>query len=246
MSAVDSVPQHIAIVMDGNGRWAKQRYLPRSAGHREGVKTTRRIIEACGKAGVKTLTLFAFSSENWNRPKAEVSALMGLFISALENEIQKLNENGVRLHFIGDRSQFSAELQEKISTAEKVTSSNNEFTLNVAANYGGRWDIVQAAKKLCGAVANQELGLHDLNEQNFAAYLSTYPHADPDLFIRTAGEQRISNFLMWQLAYTELYFTDVYWPDFDEQQLQLAIDSYANRVRKFGRTEDQLDAELNA
>ena len=246
MSSVDAVPQHIAIVMDGNGRWAKQRYLPRTAGHREGVKTTRRIIEACGKAGVKILTLFAFSSENWKRPQSEVSALMSLFIAALENEIQKLNENDVKLCFIGDRTQFNTELQDKISSAEQITANNKSFTLNIAANYGGRWDIVQAARKLCCAIADNKVSANEVDESVFESYLSTYPHVDPDLFIRTAGEQRISNFLMWQLAYTELYFADVYWPEFDEHQLQLAIESYANRVRKFGRTQEQLDNKVDA
>ena len=232
--------------MDGNGRWANNRLLPRSAGHREGVKTTRSIIEACGKAGVKILTLFAFSSENWNRPKKEVTALMGLFVSSLEQEIHKLKENGVRLHFIGDRSRFNQELQEKISEAEIATSSNREFVLNIAANYGGRWDIVNATKLLYQDVIDGRIDIDDIDEQGFKKYLSTFPLDDPDLFIRTAGEQRISNFLMWQLAYTELYFTEVTWPDFDEEQLQLALEHYASRKRKFGLTQDQIDKNGNA
>ena len=232
--------------MDGNGRWANNRLLPRSAGHREGVKTTRSIIEACGKAGVKILTLFAFSSENWNRPKKEVTALMGLFVSSLEQEIHKLKENGVRLHFIGDRSRFNQELQEKISEAEIATSSNREFVLNIAANYGGRWDIVNATKLLYQDVIDGRIDIDDIDEQGFKKYLSTFPLDDPDLFIRTAGEQRISNFLMWQLAYTELYFTEVTWPDFDEEQLQLALAHYASRKRKFGLTQDQIDKNSNA
>ncbi len=246
MSNKESIPKHIAIVMDGNGRWAKQRLLPRSAGHREGVKSTRRIIEAAGNAGVKILTLFAFSSENWNRPKKEVSALMNLFVSSLDQEIQKLRENGVCLKFIGDKSRFNDELQVKINEAEKITASNQDFMLNIAANYGGRWDIVNASKNLFRDVLESRLNIDDVNEKTFNKYLSTFPLEEPDLFIRTAGEQRISNFLIWQLAYTELYFTDVYWPDFDEQQLQLALDYYATRKRKFGLTQEQIDKEINA
>ena len=246
MSIKESIPKHIAIVMDGNGRWAKQRLLPRSAGHREGVKATRRIIEAAGNAGVKILTLFAFSSENWNRPKKEVSALMNLFVSSLEQEIQKLQENGVRLKFIGDRSRFNDELQIKINEAEKVTAVNQDFMLNIAANYGGRWDIVNASKNLFKDVLESCMSIDEINEQTFNKYLSTFPLEEPDLFIRTAGEQRISNFLIWQLAYTELYFTDVYWPDFDEQQLQLALAHYATRKRKFGLTQEQIDNKTNA
>lgn len=232
--------------MDGNGRWANKRLLPRSAGHREGVKATRRIIEACGKAGVKVLTLFAFSSENWNRPKKEVTALMGLFLSSLEQEIQKLRENGVRMHFIGDRSRFNEELQAKIDEAEKATAMNQDFVLNIAANYGGRWDIVNASKKLCRSVIENQMSIDDIDEKNFDKYLSTYPLNEPDLFIRTAGEQRISNFLIWQLAYTELYFTDVAWPDFDEKQLRLALTHYATRKRKFGLTQEQIDNNYDA
>ena len=246
MSNNESIPNHVAIVMDGNGRWANQRLLPRSAGHREGVKATRRIIEAAGKAGIKTLTLFAFSSENWNRPKKEVSALMNLFVSSLEQEIQKLHENGVRLRFIGDKSRFSEELQIKINEAETITASNKKFMLNIAANYGGRWDIVNASKLLIKDLLDNQLSLDDINEEKFNKYLSTFPTEDPDLFIRTAGEQRISNFLIWQLAYTELYFTDVFWPDFDQQQLQSALDHYATRKRKFGLTQEQVDKRNNA
>lgn len=246
MSNKESTPKHVAIVMDGNGRWANKRLLPRSAGHREGVKATRRIIEACGKAGVKILTLFAFSSENWNRPKKEVTALMGLFLSSLEQEIQKLRENGVRIHFIGDRSRFNEDLQAKINEAEKATAMNQDFVLNIAANYGGRWDIVNASKKLCSKVIESQISVDDIDEKSFGKYLSTYPLEEPDLFIRTAGEQRISNFLIWQLAYTELYFTDVAWPDFDEEQLSLALTHYATRKRKFGLTQGQIDNNNDA
>ena len=246
MSKVESIPRHIAIVMDGNGRWAKKRLLPRSAGHREGVKATRDIIEACGNAGVKILTLFAFSSENWNRPQKEVASLMGLFVSSLEQEMQKLRENGVQLHFIGDCSRFNLELQAKIAEAEKATAANQDFILNIAANYGGRWDILQASKKLCQQVMEQNIAIDDIDERQFSNYLSTNSLPEPDLFIRTAGEQRISNFLIWQLAYTELYFTEILWPDFNEQQLQLALNNYAQRKRKFGLTQEQLDSKQNA
>ncbi len=246
MSSPQSIPAHVAIVMDGNGRWANKKLLPRSAGHREGVKATRQIIESCGKAGVKILTLFAFSSENWKRPKKEVASLMGLFLSSLQQEIKKLNENGVQLHFIGDRSRFSEELQAKINEAESTTSGNKDFVLNIAANYGGRWDIVQAAKSLYQQISSQKLSLSDINETEFARYLSTYPLPEPDLFIRTAGEQRISNFLIWQLAYTELYFTDVLWPDFNEEQLHIALTSFANRKRRFGLTQEQVEGGRDA
>jgi undecaprenyl diphosphate synthase len=241
MTTLQSIPKHIAIVMDGNGRWAKKRLLPRAMGHREGLKATRRIIEACANAGVEVLTLFAFSSENWKRPEDEVTALMDLFINALEKEVPQLNEKGVKIYFIGDRTQFSPELQKKITEAEQTTSANNNFILNVAANYGGRWDVVHAAKRLCKSAIKKEIDVDTIDEVEFAKYLSTSQQVDPDLFIRTAGEQRISNFLMWQLAYTELYFSEVYWPDFDEEQLQLAIQNYAQRKRKFGRTEEQIE-----
>lgn len=243
---MESIPKHVAIVMDGNGRWANKRLLPRSAGHREGVKATRRIIEAAGKAGIKVLTLFAFSSENWNRPKKEVSALMNLFVSSLDQEIQKLRENGVRLQFIGDKSRFNEELQTKIKEAEELTAENQDFMLNIAANYGGRWDIVNASKLLFKDILENRISVDEVDEENFNRYLSTFPVEEPDLFIRTAGEQRISNFLIWQLAYTELYFTDVYWPDFDEQQLQLALTHYATRKRKFGLTQEQIDKKTSA
>ena len=240
------IPGHVAIVMDGNGRWAKNKYLPRAAGHREGVKAAKNIIEACGKAGVKILTLFAFSSENWNRPQAEVSALMGLFVSSLENEIQTLNKNGVKVNFLGDRSRFDSKLQDKINEAEKLTQSNTDFTLNVAVNYGGRWDIVDACKKLTKRVQSKEILPDEINESVFSEFISTYPLPEPDLFIRTAGEMRISNFLIWQLAYTELYFTDVLWPDFDDCQLQQALENYGQRKRKFGMTQQQVDDHVSA
>lgn len=241
MPATDTIPKHIAIVMDGNGRWAKKRFLPRAMGHREGLKATRKIIEATANAGVKVLTLFAFSSENWSRPEDEITALMDLFVNALEKEVPQLHEKGVRIFFIGDRSQFNPELQEKINEAERITSNNEAFMLNIAANYGGRWDVVQAAKILYKKAIDKEIDIESIDESEFSKCMSTSLHVDPDLFIRTAGEQRISNFLMWQLAYTELYFSDVFWPDFNEKQLQLALQDYAQRKRKFGRTQEQID-----
>ena len=246
MSDNQSIPHHVAIVMDGNGRWAKKRFLPRTAGHREGVKAVRSTIESCANAGVKILTLFAFSSENWKRPKTEVISLMDLFVSSLDKEVKSLVESGVKLQFIGDRKQFSQKLQDKIEESEQATSVNDNFLLNIAANYGGRWDIVQACQKLCQEVSAGELSAEGITEPQFSQYLSTSSLPDPDLLIRTAGEQRISNFLIWQCAYTEFYYTDVYWPEFDKHQLQLAFDEYGRRKRKFGLTQEQLEEAPNA
>ncbi len=242
MSKNTSIPHHVAIVMDGNGRWANKRLLPRTAGHREGVKAVRTTIEACANSGVKVLTLFAFSSENWKRPKAEVMTLMDLFVSSLEKEVKKLNENGVRLKFIGDRSRFNKKLQDKIEESERITGSNEQFLLNIAANYGGRWDIMTACKNICQKVQQQEINIEDITEIEFSKHLSTGAIPDPDLFIRTAGEKRISNFLIWQMAYTEFYYTDVFWPEFDKQQFQLALEEYGKRKRKFGLTQEQVEA----
>jgi undecaprenyl diphosphate synthase len=246
MAKENQIPTHVAIVMDGNGRWAHKKYLPRAAGHREGVKVARNIIEVSGKAGIKILTLFAFSSENWNRPAAEVAAIMGLFVTSLENEIQTLNKNGVKLNFLGDKSRFDKKLQDKISEAERLTQNNKDFILNVAANYGGRWDVVNACKILCEQVRKKQISVEEIDESLFSETISTHPLPEPDLFIRTAGEMRISNFLIWQLAYTELYFTDTLWPDFDEHQLQLALQSYSQRKRKFGLTQQQVDGQISA
>ena len=246
MSNTQSIPHHVAIVMDGNGRWANKRLLPRAVGHREGVKAARSTIEACGNAGIKILTLFAFSSENWKRPKTEVVSLMDLFVSSLEKEIEKLVENGVKLQFIGDKTKFSQKLQDKIEESEQLTATNHDFILNIAANYGGRWDVVQACKSLCEKVQALELKPGDINENEFSKYLSTSTLPDPDLFIRTAGEQRISNFLIWQMAYTEFYYTDVFWPEFDEHQLHLALEDFSLRKRKFGLTQEQVEDKQNA
>ena len=235
---VQSIPRHVAIIMDGNGRWAKKRFLPRVAGHKRGVETVRAMVKACIERGVEYLTLFAFSSENWRRPQDEVSFLMGLFVSALEAEIDRLHANGVRLRVVGDLSAFELRLVELIRRGEKATGENQRLTLTVAANYGGRWDILQAVNRMIAAGADQAGGF---TEEALAPHLAMAYAPEPDLFIRTGGEQRISNFLLWQLAYTELYFTDALWPDFDAQKLDLAIASFSQRERRFGRTSEQLN-----
>jgi len=242
----DSLPEHIAIIMDGNGRWARARHLPRTAGHKKGVDTTSRIVRLCGEKGIKALTLFAFSSENWRRPREEVNTLMELFLIALKREIKQLNKNNVRVLFIGDRSAFSAKLQASIQEAEQVTAGNSGLQLQIAANYGGRWDVVQAARRMAEEVQQGGLSADMIDEQMLSARTSTAGLPDPDLFIRTGGEHRISNFLLWQLAYSELYFTDVLWPDFSEQELNAAIDSFAKRQRRFGMTGEQVEEKLGA
>ncbi len=232
------VPKHIAIIMDGNGRWAKRRLMPRVAGHRKGVETLRDVIRACAERGVAHLTVFAFSSENWRRPQEEVTLLMELFMRALENEVTRLHENNIRFRLIGDLSGFSERIQTLIRDAEALTRNNTSLTFTVAANYGGRWDIVQAVKKLMVA----GVAADDIDEAALAQQLSLSDAPEPDLFIRTGGEKRISNFLMWQLAYTELYFTDTLWPDFNAKALDGAIASYRTRERRFGRTSEQVQA----
>jgi undecaprenyl diphosphate synthase len=231
------VPRHIAIIMDGNGRWAKRRFLPRMAGHKRGVEAVRKVVSACGDRGVEYLTLFAFSSENWRRPAEEVSFLMRLFVLALEQEIGKLHENGIRFRVIGDVSRFEPDLARLIHEAEALTANNDRLTLTVAANYGGRWDIVQAVKRMLGE--RPELA-SSFGESDLVPYFALGHAPEPDLFIRTGGEQRISKFVLWQLAYTELYFTDILWPDFDMAALDQAIASYQRRERRFGRTSEQL------
>jgi undecaprenyl diphosphate synthase len=234
---VASVPKHIAVIMDGNGRWARKRFLPRVAGHKRGVETVRDVVKHCVKLDVKYLTLFAFSSENWRRPVDEVSFLMGLFMDALEREVSKLHQNNIKLVMIGDRSYFDANLVEKINASERLTANNTGLVLTIAANYGGRWDILQAVNHMqlaLPALAGQ------FTEENLYPFLSMHYAPEPDLFIRTGGEMRISNYLLWQLAYTELYFTDTLWPDFDEAAFNLAITSYRQRERRFGRTSEQL------
>jgi len=259
---VGDVPRHVAIIMDGNGRWAKQRYLPRVAGHKRGVESVRETVKACGELGVEYLTLFAFSSENWRRPADEVSVLMQLFIRALENEVAKLHENKIRFKVVGDLTAFDPRIQELIGSGEALTKDNQKLTLTVAGNYGGRWDILQAANKVHQAKLRQlresqagnsregapaldfhalpAAGCDGISEAELAANLSMSYAPEPDLFIRTGGEERISNFLLWQLAYTEFYFTQELWPDFGRAGLMKAIDSYRTRERRFGRTSEQL------
>lgn len=236
---VADVPRHIAIIMDGNGRWAKRRFLPRVAGHRRGVEAVRRTVQACAERGVGALTLFAFSSENWRRPPEEVSLLMQLFVSALQHEVERLHRNGVRFRVIGDLSRFDPLLTSLIDDAQRLTAGNHGLVLTVAANYGGRWDIMQAVNRLRHAAAGRN---EPWTEDDLLRHLSLGDLPEPDLFIRTGGEQRISNFLLWQLAYTELYFTDTLWPDFDPAALDEAITSYRRRERRFGRTSEQLSA----
>ena len=223
--------------MDGNGRWAKQRFLPRIAGHRRGIENVRSTVRACVDSGVEYLTLLAFSSENWRRPADEVSFLMQLFISALEQEVAKLHENGMRFKVIGDLSRFELPLRRLVTSAEQLTRDNTRLTLTVAANYGGRWDIMQAVTRM---LKDKPQLAPEFAETDLLPYLSLAYAPEPDLFIRTGGEQRISNFLLWQLAYTEMYFTDTLWPDFDRAAFALAVASYQQRERRFGRTSEQL------
>lgn len=235
-----SIPKHVAIIMDGNGRWATQRKLPRGAGHARGVRSVRRIVEACGKKGVRYLTLFAFSSENWRRPQQEVSLLMKLFMRSLEKEVDKLIEQGVCLKIIGDLSAFDDKLKKLIQKAQDQTADQNKLVLTIAANYGGRWDILQAMRKMLAHKPELAQNLESINELELNSYLSMADAPEPDLFIRTGGEQRISNFLIWQLAYTELYFTDCFWPDFGADEIDQAFKWYQTRERRFGRTSEQL------
>ena len=231
------VPKHVAIIMDGNGRWAKKRLLPRVAGHKRGVESVRATVKACAEQGVQFLTLFAFSSENWRRPAEEVSLLMQLFIRALEQEVSKLDNNGIRFRVVGDTSAFGDNIVELIRRGEELTRNNTGLTLTIAANYGGRWDILQAANR-----CREEDPHAAITEERLAAKLSMAYAPEPDLFIRTGGEERVSNFLLWQLAYTELYFTDALWPDFGAEALEEAFASFRRRERRFGRTSEQLGA----
>jgi undecaprenyl diphosphate synthase len=230
----DKLPQHIAIVMDGNGRWAENRGLARIEGHKAGVESVKKMISCCMEKKIACLSLFAFSSENWSRPLDEVNFLMELFLEALRNELAELNQHGVRMRFTGDRSQLSELLQKQMHEAEVLTKNNMQLILNVVVNYGGKWDLVTAAKKMTEAVINGQLSLDGVNETVFAQFLDTNGLSEPDLFIRTSGELRISNFFLWQLAYTELYFTEVHWPDFNEHELGLALASFSKRKRRFG------------
>jgi undecaprenyl diphosphate synthase len=236
-----ALPQHVAIIMDGNGRWANERQLPRIAGHRAGVENVRVIVQRCAELGVKVLTLFAFSSENWRRPPAEVRLLMELFSVALEQEVEKLNQNGVCLQVIGDRTQFPRKLQRRIEQAERVTRENEALRLIIAANYGGRWDITQAVRRVAADVVADKLTASEITEDAISKYLCLSGVPEPDLFIRSGGEQRISNYMLWQLAYTELYFTECLWPDFDVAEFDRALQSYSLRQRRFGMTGDQIE-----
>jgi undecaprenyl diphosphate synthase len=243
---VSASPQHVAIIMDGNGRWARSRGLPRIAGHRSSIKVVRKIVEACAERNVRFLTLFAFSSENFQRPPDEVGMLMGLFLDSLEREIEDLHKSGVRLRFIGDRSSLGGELVRRMQDAEALTGCNGGLELLVAMAYGGRWDIAQSCRKLAAGVAAGELKPADISEERIAAGLALSGIPDPDLMIRTGGEQRISNFLLWNLAYTELYFTEVLWPEFSAADLDDAFGQYARRERRFGKTSAQVGAKADA
>lgn len=236
-----SLPAHVAIIMDGNGRWASRRQLPRVDGHRAGVENVRVIVERSAELGIKALTVFAFSSENWRRPPTEVRLLMELFSGALEHEVEKLDRNGICLQVVGDRSGFPRKLQTRIEHAEHLTRGNEGLNLVIAANYGGRWDLTQATRRIAADVAAHRISPDDVNEDLISRYLCLQGLPEPDLFIRSGGEQRISNYLLWQLAYTELYFTDCLWPDFDKTEFALALDSYARRQRRFGMTGDQIE-----
>ena len=237
-----SIPSHVCIIMDVNGRWAKKRLMPRSLGHRKGVETTRRMVEFCARAGIKHLTLFAFSSENWNRPDEEVNSLMELFMQSLQKYTDELHAKGIRIRFIGDRSLFSDSLRQQIDETETKTFNNSTMTLNIAANYGGQWDIVNAARVLARQVQAGELAVADIDERVFSQALALGDSPDPDFFIRTGGEQRISNFLLWQLAYAEFYFSDRLWPDFADADVRAALDEYARRQRRYGKTGEQIEA----
>ena len=231
------IPRHIAVIMDGNGRWAKKRFLPRVMGHKRGLNALENMVKHCAGLGVQYLTVFAFSTENWRRPADEVSFLMGLFLQALQKQVQRLHENNMRLKVIGDRSRFSADILSGIEAAEALTAANTGLTLSIAADYGGRWDILQAANRLLQA------GVAEITEEGLAQHLMLAGSPEPDLFIRTGGETRISNFMLWQLAYTEFYFTETLWPDFDDAEINQAIASFQTRERRFGRTSEQLPVE---
>lgn len=235
-----TLPTHIAIIMDGSGRWAQRRMLPRVTGHSRGVEATRAVVARCSELQIKNLTLFAFSSENWSRPAAEVKALMSLLQNLLENEVHELNNNNVKLFVIGELTRLAAPLQQAIHKAQQLTANNTGLQLNIALNYGGRWDIVQAARKLCQSVIDHEITVGEIDEKIFANYISLHDIPEPDLLIRTSGEQRISNFLLWQMAYTELYFCNTLWPDFTAQDLDMALEFYRKRERRFGVIQDQV------
>jgi undecaprenyl diphosphate synthase len=241
-----ALPQHIAIIMDGNGRWAEARGEPRTSGHKAGIEPVRMCIRECARRGIGALTLFAFSSENWRRPAQEVATLMGLFVEALDREVDELHANGVRLRMIGARHQLAVRLQQRVAAAEQLTAGNTGLRLQVAVSYGGRWDIVEAARELARRCARGELRPEDIDEESLSARLQLDDVPDPDLFIRTGGEHRISNFLLWNLAYTELFFCDTLWPDFGVADFEAALADFSGRDRRFGLTGDQLRTEPRA
>ncbi len=242
----DTLPKHIAIIMDGNGRWAKSKGKPRVFGHKKGVNAVRKTIVAASKLGIKAMTLFAFSSENWRRPEEEVGLLMELFITVLSSEVKKLHKNNLQLRVIGDTSRFSERLQKKIVEAENLTASNTGMVINIAANYGGKWDITEAAKALALKARNGEIRVEDINEQLITEHLTMADLPEVDLLIRTSGECRISNFMLWQMAYAEMYFTPEFWPEFDEDSLVEAVTWFINRERRFGCTDEQVKALMTA
>ncbi len=241
-----ALPRHVAIIMDGNGRWAKKRFMPRIVGHKAGVETVRTMVRHCAEKQIEVLTLFAFSSENWRRPEKEVNLLLELFVTALKREVKRLNENNVVLKIVGDRSAFPETLQQEIANAEATTSGNSGLKLVIAANYGGRWDIVQATRTLAEEAAAGKLDPSQIDEEALNRHLSLYGMPEPDLFIRTGGEERVSNFLLWQLAYCEMYFTETLWPDFDGDAFDVALNSFRKRQRRFGRTGEQVEQEQDA
>lgn len=238
--ANSNVPQHIAIIMDGNGRWAKKRFLPRIAGHRAGVEAARQVVKNCLKRKIKVLSLFAFSSENWRRPLSEVSYLMDLFLSGLEREVKMLHENNIQLRFIGDRSRFNTKLAQKILEVEALTQHNDAMVLIIAADYGGQWDITEASRKLAKQVEEGKIKACEITPDLLRQQLCFADLPDPDLFIRTSGELRLSNFMLWQIAYAELFFTDTLWPDFDEKELEKSLVHFSSRERRFGQSSEQL------
>ncbi|WP_438970487.1 isoprenyl transferase [Methylophaga sp.] len=241
-----NIPNHIAIIMDGNGRWAKKRLQPRFMGHRAGVKAVESIVKHCAQRGVQVLSLFAFSSENWRRPGKEVSLLMELFSHALSKQVKKLHENNIKLCIVGDLEKFSPALKQQIFDAQTLTADNTGLILNIAANYGGRWDVTQSVRQLAQQVRDGDLDPDTISEEMIDQHLTTANLPEPDLFIRTGGEQRVSNFMLWQMAYTEFYFTDVLWPEFDALALDKAIMSFSLRERRFGRTSEQLQEKPDA
>ena len=246
MNSKSSKPKHIIIIMDGNGRWAEQNGLTRSAGHKAGVKVLRNLIEHAVQLELKILTVYAFSRENWQRPKKEVELLLDLFISSLESEVKDLHENNIKLNFIGETDKFSEKLKKSMSKSESLTSNNSKLTLNVALNYSGRWDIYNALLSIIDDMTAKKITKNDVNEELINTKLSLADYDEPDLLIRTGGEKRLSNYLLWQIAYTELYFTNTLWPDFNTDQFDLALDWYAKRQRRFGKTSEQIEKNKNA